>query len=89
MQRDRAVGGGLLAALDAGPLPEDRARAFAADLTQLGIECGIDVQESVAFLVPAAAGAEARLADPEVRQAVLAMGRARGFLRVALIVGDD
>lgn len=72
-----------------GPLPEDRARAFAADLTRLGFECAIDVLESVAFVVPAAAGADDRLTDPEVRQAVLAMGRAHGFPRVALVFGDD
>ncbi len=72
-----------------GLLPEDRARAFATDLTRLGLECGIDVLESVAFLVPGAAGAEARLTDPDLRQAVLAMGRAHGFPRVALVFGDD
>jgi hypothetical protein len=82
-------GEGRLAAADRDAPIERRARAFAAGLTGLGVECSIDVHVSVAFLVPGAADAEARLADPELREAILTMGRAHGFPRVALIVGDD
>lgn len=81
--------GDALATANPGLLVEDRARAFATDLARLGLPCGIDVLESVAFVVPAATGAEDRLTDPELRQAVMAVGRAHGFPRVALVFGDD
>lgn len=82
-------GAGGLTAASPDARSEDRARAFAAALTGLGIECRIDVHESVVFLVPTVVGAEAGFANPELRQSILATGRAHGFPRVALIVGDD
>lgn len=77
-----------LGEVDSGAKPGDRARAFASSLTGLGIACRVEVDGLVAFLSPAL-GAEARCADPELRRAILAMGRSHGFPRVALIIGDD
>jgi hypothetical protein len=66
----------------------ESAEGFASDLARLGISCGVDVRDAVALLVPADDHSADRFADPEVRQAAIEIGRARGFVRVALIIGD-
>ncbi len=68
--------------------PGVSAQGFATDLVRLGITCGVDVRDAVALLVPADDQSADRLADQEVRQAAIEMGRARGFARVAVIVEE-
>ena len=68
---------------------EEAASAFATDLARLGIACEVDVREAVALVRAADERSADRFADPDVRHAVLTVGRTHGFARVALLIGDS
>jgi len=75
--------------LDPAPVASgEAAQGFAGDLGRLGIQCGVDVRDAVVLLMPADDQSADRFADLDVRRTVLEMGRARGFARVALVIGD-
>ena len=66
----------------------DPARCVQTELARLGIRCGVDVRDAVALVIPADDDSADRFAAEDVRCKVLEIGRAHGFARVALVVGD-